>query len=164
MNGEHLNSPASLSTDRKSQERRERSIKFTMNYCEHYDPDGLFGRGLVGKPSGVCKAAVRYDSMDPKERPCIGGHEKPDPLAICPKWQRKTREQGEARADAIEASMQRMMVVGPAVAEWRKKPPLGKQGVIECPVCKGNLHLSQAASNGHVWGKCETEGCVSWME
>jgi hypothetical protein len=153
-----------MTTEQKSQERRERSIKFTMNYCEHYDPDGLFVLGLVGKPSGVCKAAVRYDSMDPKERPCIGGHEKPDPLAVCPKWLRTTREQGEAHADAIEASMQRMMIVGPAVAEWPKKPPRGKQGVIECPVCKGNLHLSQAASNGHVWGKCETEGCVSWME
>ena len=38
------------------------------------------------------------------------------------------------------------------------------QGVVECPVCKGKLHLSHAAYNGHVWGRCETEGCVSWME
>lgn len=36
--------------------------------------------------------------------------------------------------------------------------------VIECPKCKGRLHLSIAATNGHVWGKCETEGCLAWME
>lgn len=38
------------------------------------------------------------------------------------------------------------------------------KGVVECPVCEGRLHVSHAAYNGHVWGKCETKGCVSWME
>jgi len=154
------------SDEKESQKRREKTIAFTMNYCQYYDPDTLFGRGLGGHKTAtrLCKAGVSYDSMEPTERPCIGGHNKPDPLAICPKWLRKTREQGEARADAIEASMNRMMVVMPVVAEWRKKPPLGKSEVIECPMCKGRLHLSQAACNGHVHGKCETEGCVSWME
>ena len=38
------------------------------------------------------------------------------------------------------------------------------QDMVECPVCKGKLHLSHAAVNGHVWGKCETAGCVEWME
>jgi hypothetical protein len=151
-------------SDDQDLKRRERTIQFTMNYCRHYDPDGLLGRGLNAKPSGLCKAAVRYDSMEPKERPCIGGHEKPDPLAICPKWDRKTREEGEKRADDIEASLNRLRVVMPVVAEWRKKPPKGKAEVIECPMCKGRLHLSQSSYNGHVHGKCETEGCVSWME
>lgn len=36
--------------------------------------------------------------------------------------------------------------------------------VVECPACKGRLHLSIAAYNGHVHGKCETDGCVAWME
>lgn len=36
--------------------------------------------------------------------------------------------------------------------------------VVECPACNGRLHLSIAAYNGHVHGKCETPGCVSWME
>lgn len=49
---------------------------------------------------------------------------------------------------------------------WRvtPKPANDRHEVIECPVCKGRLHLSQSAYNGHVHGKCETEGCVSWME
>lgn len=146
--------------------QREQRIQWTMNYCEHYDPDALIGRGMGGfsKATRLCKAGVSYDSMAPGERPCIGGHCKPDPLALCPKWQRKTREQGEKRADDIEASLNRMRVVMPVVAEWRKKPPKGKTEVIECPMCKGRLHLAQAACNGHVHGQCETKGCVSWME
>lgn len=34
---------------------------------------------------------------------------------------------------------------------------------IPCPVCKGDLVYS-VASNGHMWGKCRTEGCVEWIE
>ena len=75
-----------------------------------------------------------------------------------------TREQGEARTNAFKALMDKMRVVGPVVKRWREKDPIGKAETIECPVCKGNLHLSQVACNGHVHGQCETEGCVSWME
>ena len=63
--------------------------------------------------------------------------------------------------------MDRMRLVFTVVKPWRtwtKKNRVAKEEVIECPACKGRLHLSQAAYNGHVWGKCETEGCVSWME
>lgn len=153
-----------LSTD---QERRQRTIEHTMNYCRHYNPDTRFGIGLRAKPTGLCDAGVKYDDVcnpGSGSKPCIGGHTLADPAAICPKWDRKTREEGEKRADAMEASLKRMLIVMPVVAEWRAKPPRGKQEIIECPQCKGRLHLSQAACNGHVWGKCETEGCVSWME
>lgn len=37
-------------------------------------------------------------------------------------------------------------------------------GEKECPVCQGTLHMSHAAYNGHVHGRCETEGCLAWME
>ncbi|KKN46563.1 hypothetical protein LCGC14_0671570 [marine sediment metagenome] len=35
---------------------------------------------------------------------------------------------------------------------------------MECPLCKGVLHYTVAALNGHVHGKCETENCLGWME
>jgi hypothetical protein len=43
---------------------------------------------------------------------------------------------------------------------------VGKAGraKIECPVCKGALWYSVASVNGHLWGKCSTKGCVSWMQ
>jgi hypothetical protein len=39
------------------------------------------------------------------------------------------------------------------------------QGSMPCPVCKtGTLRYSRAAYNGHVHGRCSTDGCVAWME
>lgn len=34
--------------------------------------------------------------------------------------------------------------------------------VIPCPCCRGSLTFS-VSSNGHIWGKCATEGCLEWM-
>jgi len=61
--------------------------------------------------------------------------------------------------------MDKFLTVLPLVSEV-KQVHAGKnwQGTRECPVCKGVLHLSHAGCNGHVWGKCETEDCLSWLE
>lgn len=96
--------------------------------------------------------------------PCIGGHTLPNPTECCPHWIRRTREMGEKRADGVERTMRLMTLVTPVVNAWRKKLPIGKMEIIECPVCKGQLHLSQARYNGHVMAKCSTEGCVAWRE
>lgn len=38
-------------------------------------------------------------------------------------------------------------------------------GVMDCPICvTGKLRYSRAAYNGHVHGRCSTDGCVAWME
>ena len=39
----------------------------------------------------------------------------------------------------------------------------GCQGTVECPKCKGELHYSVAGGNNHIWGRCKTEECLSWM-
>jgi hypothetical protein len=132
---------------------RAKRIAFDRNYCEHYAPSGA----NYGTPR-ACKLGI-YD----RTKPCIRGHELPNPLVRCEKWERRSIERATKRADDIELHFARMVKVGPVVAEWRKKP-WGKAEVIECPACGGRLHLSQARSNGHVHGKCETQGCVSWME
>lgn len=38
------------------------------------------------------------------------------------------------------------------------------QGTIECPICQKKLGFSVAKSNGHIWGRCETAGCLAWMQ
>ena len=43
-------------------------------------------------------------------------------------------------------------------------PKTGSSGIVECVKCKGKLHWSRAACNGHIHAKCETDGCLSWME
>lgn len=148
---------------------REEHIEFDQNYCEHYAP----------KPGSLrsdycalkCGASERMDAGrkagEPNMTPCIGGHKAKDVLALCPKWQRRDMARSIARADSIEEMLGRMAIVGPVVGKWRtwtKTNRVAKQEVIECPKCKGRLHLSQAAYNGHVHGHCETKGCVSWME
>lgn len=164
----------------------EEMVEWTMKYCQHYEPGGIT---MIGgkEPSGCCKAGVVYlkqfgeapddgtHTLNDKHYPssgifqricCTSGGERSEAeqLAACPKWLRATREQGVARFEAAQEADRRYSLVMPVVAEWRKKPPKGKQEVIECPACKGRLHLSQAAVNGHVWGNCETKGCMQWME
>ena len=40
----------------------------------------------------------------------------------------------------------------------------GIRGKLPCPVCKsGDLHY-EVHYNGHIWGQCNTEGCVAWLE
>ena len=169
---------------------REETIAWQMKYCQHYDASGVT---MIGgkEPHGHCKAGVvyldqfgraphdehsqvngrYYESSGIFKRMCCtdGGERSEDEQrAMCPKWLRCTREQGEKRHDDLTASMNRMRLAGTVVGKWRtwtKANRVAKQEAIECPTgCGGKLHLSQAAYNGHVWGKCTTEGCLSWME
>lgn len=143
---------------------REERIAWDMQYCQHYTRDkGADMKCSVGMDLNKIKT-VATGTKGYKWGPCIDGHTLDNPTEHCPHWVRKTREQAEKRADEIEAAIKRMTVAWPIIAEWKKKKPIGKAEIIECPACKGRLHLSQAASNGHVHGKCETNGCLSWME
>ncbi len=143
---------------------REERIAFDMNYCQHYETK----RGCdISCSAGMDIATIQRVPEGPKGYnwgPCIGGHTLENPTEHCPRWIRRTREQGEARADAMQKAIERLTLVGPFVAAWRKKPPKGKSEIVECPACKGRLHLSQSSYNGHVSGKCETDNCVSWVE
>ena len=62
--------------------------------------------------------------------------------------------------------MEKFLVALKVAGEWKvkPKPKEDRSEVVECPICKGRLYLSQSAYNGHCHGRCETEGCVSWME
>lgn len=148
---------------------RDEHIEFDRNYCTHYEP----------KPGSIksdycalgCGASERMkagrDAGEPNMTPCIGGHKAKDVLALCAKWERRSLERAEARADSITKHFEKIEIVFRVVKDWRtwtEANRVAKQEVIECPACKGLLHLSQAAYNGHVHGHCETPDCVSWME
>lgn len=147
---------------------REKHIEFDMNYCQNYKP----------KPGSVkqdycslgCGASARMEAAhkagEPNMTPCIGGHKAKDVMALCPHWIRRTREMGEKRAEGIAEMMDRMAIVMPVISKWRvkPKPETDRAEVIECPKCKGRLHLTQSSYNGHVSGSCETKECVQWME
>jgi hypothetical protein len=83
----------------------------------------------------------------------------------CNKFEEPTDEELEEYQNFIDAAMKRHMLVFPIIAEIKKAHKRKNwRGDVTCPVCNRKLHISHAASNGHVWGKCETDGCLSWME
>lgn len=167
----------------------EEMVEWTMQYCQHYDASGVT---MIGgkEPHGHCKAGVvyldqfgrapddgnhtingsYYPSSGIFQRLCCTSGSKrseEEQRAMCPKWERATREQGVQRFNEFQEHDRKFALVMGVVEGWRswsKKNRVGKAEVIECPACKGRLHLSQSSYNGHVHGKCETEGCVSWME
>ncbi|KMO23000.1 hypothetical protein QR78_05680 [Methylobacterium indicum] len=48
-----------------------------------------------------------------------------------------------------------------ALRAIRSEP--GDEGEIPCPECSGRLRWARDPGNGHVWGKCESDGCLAWM-
>lgn len=143
---------------------REERIQFEMNYCQHY------GRGKGADM--VCNAGMDLKTVQCVPTggssihwgPCIEGHKLDNPKQYCPHWVRRTREQGEKRADSIERSLAIVEKVMPFVSKWKSKPPRGKSEVVACPACGGKLNLIQSAYNGHARVLCETNDCADWME
>lgn len=40
----------------------------------------------------------------------------------------------------------------------------GESKELECPKCKNKLYLSRSGYNGHIFAKCETDGCIWIMQ
>jgi len=77
-----------------------------------------------------------------------------------------TAEQVQQDREETEAYLKKMRVTFQVIGAWKtkSKPAQSRAEVIECPICKSNLHLLQSSYNGHVSAKCETAGCVEFME
>lgn len=79
---------------------------------------------------------------------------------------------GVPSPDEVESDEARMMDVLTAMAATQADAKAmgygigkGGRGKFLCPVCKrGQLRYSVAGVNGHIWGKCSTDGCVAWMQ
>lgn len=122
-----------------------------------------------------CRAGMAYDEVDKDKRlpmraalPCF----KPDiylPAGVvqcyCPHVQFHTEEEILAQLKEHEESVAKMKLALKVIEPIRKEHK-GKnwRGTLECPNCKGKLHVSHAGCNGHVHAKCETPDCVAWME
>ena len=127
--------------------------------CKHFN-------GIQNK---ICKAGINMrelaggdDSGWTKRLPCLPNN--PDKVE-CLKFELRSQEEIDAEEKDFEEARGRMREVGPIVDQIKKEHK-GESwgGIVECPWCQGKLHLSHAAVNGHVWGQCETKGCLNWME
>jgi hypothetical protein len=114
---------------------------------------------------GVDYDTVRDQSASPYRWACFGdGTHIPCALREFP-----TAEEVAAEEAEIEQCMTRSLTAMKAVAVDAKakgfKRGNGGAGSVKCPVCEsGTLAYSVASYNGHIWGKCSTEDCVSWMQ
>lgn len=131
-----------------------------------------------GIQNKACKAGVVYDDLDKENRveyraglPCfhsdssiaqrLGGK----PQCHCPHVQFPTEEEAQKEVDEMDREMEKFTVALTTVAPIRKAHK-GKdwQGIVECPICNGKLHVRHSGYNNHVWVKCETVNCVAWIE
>lgn len=115
---------------------------------------GVNYRQLVGGPDfGWCRRL-----------PCMDKYAKPDAVS-CDKKRYPTEEEMVAYEKAVKESTERFLLTVPLItgmkARYRNR---SGQETVECPACKGRLHMTISSINGHVWGRCDTEGCLAWME
>lgn len=150
-------------------------IEQHQQWCIHYERK-------PGMPDReACKKGIVYDDLTRVAElgrtgcmlrlPCIRSHQdekerKGQPFCECPHMQFPTMEESIAHESEVNAHMEKMAVAFEVVGKWRvkPKPQADRRDVLECPICKGRLHVRQSSYNGHVHAKCETQGCVSWME
>jgi hypothetical protein len=141
---------------------RDKLIRQGQSDCRHFN-------GIQNK---CCEAGVNYDQLtgDTLVLPCKKNFVslKRDP-ALCDKFQTMTLEEATKEADERIGRMNRTMGAVASAHEDATKKGLkkGHGGVssMRCPTdCGGTLHYSVASVNGHMHAKCETSGCVQWME
>ncbi|KON79387.1 hypothetical protein PA01_12650 [Azoarcus sp. PA01] len=139
-----------------------------INYFEAFNgrQSGIFLRmpcvEAIEKPEGRPGTRLR-----PGEKTVLVPVDRRGEAALpCALRQEPTAEQVEQDRIESEAAFGRAMAAISVAAKWRvtPKPEHDRNEVIECPCCRGKLHLFQSARNGHVHGHCETEQCVRWYE
>lgn len=148
--------------------KREGDPGYPAGWCIHYTAPP---RGLQIDAPHICDAGidlVRFAGTRFDTRPCFldkkTGKSKPN-VQPCECLRIPTPEEIKSHEEWPDRRMNLRCAVMVGIAPWRAKHK-GRSftEVVECPACKGRLHLSIAAYNGHVHGTCQTAGCVSWME
>ena len=143
---------------------------YAAGWCIHYRSNRVPLGQTIKPEDDTCEAGVRFDTLRGTkfdQRPCFldkSGESKPDAIP-CPHLRKPTPAEIEAHEGWINERMGLLGTVMQGILPWRNAHK-GKSAseVVECPACKGRLHLSISGYNGHVHGRCETTGCVSWME
>ena len=135
---------------------------YAANWCIHYQSPSHHKTCEAGIPF------TRWDGTKFDQRPCFmdrdTGMPKPGALG-CEHLRCPTPEEIAAHRIWLDERMNLLTTVMKGITPWREKHKGRSHAeVVECPACKGRLHLSIAAYNGHVHARCETEHCASWME
>ena len=131
-------------------------------HCKHYAGRDMF----LGEC--VCRAGINpVDRFCGGDRtgwvakvPCLRTNET---AVECDQCVYPTKEEAEADNAAFMAYVDDVLkYIGPARAAMVGSNSDG--GCMDCPKCGQGLRWSKAKTNGHIHAKCDTEGCLAWME
>lgn len=149
---------------------RAQLIASERGQCRHFN----------GTQRETCRAGVEYRALvgGPDlgwglRLPCglrlrISNSQVDEPVT-CDQFSAYTEEELANRADSHVKRMDDFSKAVKVAREDAKAHGLqrghGGAGSVPCPVCAGGtLHYTVASVNGHMWGKCSTKDCMSWME
>jgi hypothetical protein len=154
------------------------SKPYWTNVCRHYTN----GADVVNDKKcakGVCYLSVTAKPGEPGSAyriPChtpTGERElkirQEGSVGTCEHFSALTEEeiaqQEKESKESFERAIKRMELTAPLITAVKKKyRGRSIRGIRTCPVCQGKLHISHSAYNGHVHARCETDGCVAFME
>jgi hypothetical protein len=95
-------------------------------------------------------------------KPCSGHNKEAVPCAL---YEKHTPAEVADHEREMRRAIERIHLLGPLLSKIKTvHDGMNWSGVEECPACKGRLHMAHVGFNGHTHGKCETEGCLAWME
>jgi hypothetical protein len=101
----------------------------------------------------------RGDALTPKQL------EEWNKRGECSKYQEPSDEEVADHEATVNTRVNRFMTSIPLISRIKKERKGSNwKGIEKCPVCEGKLHMTHSSYNGHVWGKCETENCLNWLE
>ena len=137
-------------------------------HCKHYRASHIFD---------TCQVGVWYSEVTPdfektwgrmKRMPCrklSAWTGEPVKQGVCEKYEERTPEEEEQEKRDMQEAMDQVEMMLPLLNDLRKKHKHKDwSGTLECPKCKGVLHVSHCGYNGHIWAKCKTENCITWAE
>lgn len=125
--------------------------------CKHFN----------GVQHDLCLRRISYKVNWPAGGiPCIPALINGRDIKPCPFFERPTPEETAAEEAEFAKKFAEIQKGLEVARNWRvkPKPASDRYEVVKCPICEGQLHLSQSAYNGHVHGRCETPDCIAWME
>jgi hypothetical protein len=135
--------------------------------CDHYN-----GVQMLGRSQKKCGAGIDpiYSFCDGNsfgwvnKAPCFSRNAD---APICPQAKFPTPSEIAEREAKFNAYLEDFMNWMPKARDAivaLSKASKTNAGTIDCPKCKAELRWTLAPSNGHVHAKCQTEGCLQWME
>jgi hypothetical protein len=114
--------------------------------CKHF----------TGVMNDKCAAGVNYSGLtkDNGHLPCFEKHES---NIICSSLEWPTEAELRERDNDIDLTMEAIKTIR------KNNQHCNQSGHIICPKCGKKLNYRISPINGHIWGACSTDGCLSWM-